>query len=373
MIRTLLVIVAGIALALGQVPPQNYLNQGVAACKGARFGEAVKLFQMAVEKSPADPQVRLYLAAAAYLRQYTPGADSVKNLQLADNADREFRAVLNLKPDDLVALESLASLFFQRAQGDTVPAEKLRYLTEAAYLYQRTATFQPDSRTAHYSLGVTAWAKFYPDWIETRRKLGMRPEAPGPLTDAPVRADLRARIGYSADEGIRHLTRALEIDPAYDDVMAYLNLRYRERAGLYDTAAEYQRDVMIADSWVRNALETKKAKMPTKPAGFAEKAGGFKPPSGIRVSGNVQAAKLIENPDPEYPAQARRLLLHGTVRLDATIAKDGTIAKLPLVNGHPLFVPAAMAAVQRWHYRPTLLNGAPVEVFSNVEVKFTLP
>jgi protein TonB len=42
------------------------------------------------------------------------------------------------------------------------------------------------------------------------------------------------------------------------------------------------------------------------------------------------------------------------------------------MSGHPLLVTAAMDAVKRWAYSPTLLNGVPVEVITEVTVTFTL-
>ncbi len=78
--------------------------------------------------------------------------------------------------------------------------------------------------------------------------------------DAAVRADLRSRMGQTIEEGLRQMEQALKLDPVYDDAMAYLNLLCRERADLYDTTPEYQRDVVIADGWVQRALDTKKAK-----------------------------------------------------------------------------------------------------------------
>ena len=56
----------------------------------------------------------------------------------------------------------------------------------------------------------------------------------------------------------------------------------------------------------------------------------------------------------------------------ATIAKDGTIQNLQLLGGPPLLVQAAMQAVQQWQYKPTLLNGEPVEVITTIDVNFTL-
>jgi periplasmic protein TonB len=95
-------------------------------------------------------------------------------------------------------------------------------------------------------------------------------------------------------------------------------------------------------------------------------------PKRIRVGGQVESARLIFQPKPEYPPLAKMARIQGTVRLEAVISKDGTIQDLKVVSGHPLLVKAALEAVQRWRYQPTLLNGEPVEVVTEVDVNFTL-
>jgi protein TonB len=95
-------------------------------------------------------------------------------------------------------------------------------------------------------------------------------------------------------------------------------------------------------------------------------------PKRIRVGGQVEGAKLIYQPKPEYPPLAKMARIQGTVRLEAIISKDGTIQDLKVVSGHPLLVKSALEAVQRWRYQPTLLNGEPVEVVTEVDVNFTL-
>ena len=92
----------------------------------------------------------------------------------------------------------------------------------------------------------------------------------------------------------------------------------------------------------------------------------------IRVGGDVQSAKLINRTMPRYPPLARQARVQGRVLLEAIIGDDGTIQKLRAISGHPLLVPAALSAVKRWRYRPTLLNGQPVPVITQVEVRFTL-
>jgi len=95
-------------------------------------------------------------------------------------------------------------------------------------------------------------------------------------------------------------------------------------------------------------------------------------PKRIRVGGQVESARLIFQPKPEYPPLAKMARIQGTVRLDATISKDGTIQDLKVISGHPLLVKSALDAVQRWRYQPTLLNGDSVEVATEIDVNFTL-
>jgi protein TonB len=92
----------------------------------------------------------------------------------------------------------------------------------------------------------------------------------------------------------------------------------------------------------------------------------------IRVGGNVQQAKLIRQPKPVYPPLAKQARIQGVVKLNAIISKDGTIQNLTVMSGHPLLVPSAMEAVKQWVYAPTLLNGEPVEVVTQIDVNFTL-
>jgi protein TonB len=92
----------------------------------------------------------------------------------------------------------------------------------------------------------------------------------------------------------------------------------------------------------------------------------------LRVGGNVQAANLIKKITPVYPALAKSARVQGTVRFQAIIGKDGTIQNLQLVSGHPMLVQNATDAVKQWVYKPTLLNGEPVEVITQIDVNFTL-
>jgi len=95
-------------------------------------------------------------------------------------------------------------------------------------------------------------------------------------------------------------------------------------------------------------------------------------PQRLRIGGNIAATKLINQPKPVYPAEAKQERVQGTVSLRAVIGKDGTIQDLAVISGHPLLAPSALQAVQQWVYQPTLLNGNPVEVETQIDVHYTL-
>ena len=92
----------------------------------------------------------------------------------------------------------------------------------------------------------------------------------------------------------------------------------------------------------------------------------------VRVSGLVVAGLLIEKRIPVYPPIAKASGTQGTVVLQATVSRSGTIENLRVVSGPAMLQQAAMDAVKKWRYRPYLLSGEPVEVETTVNVIFSL-
>ena len=92
----------------------------------------------------------------------------------------------------------------------------------------------------------------------------------------------------------------------------------------------------------------------------------------VRIGGDVIAARALYQPPPAYPPLAMTARVQGTVVLQATIGKDGTVQDLKVLSGHPLLVHAAMDAVKTWRYQPTLLDSEPVDVLTEIDVNFKL-
>jgi tetratricopeptide (TPR) repeat protein len=268
--------VAALALALAVVfgtgcqklKARDNLNKGVQAFKSARYTEAVEKFKTAVELDPSFQTARLYLGMA-YFSQYIPGAESPENQQMVRAAKEQFNKVLEVEPNNVVALASIAQLNYNETQGISKLEDKIKKLDESREWYEKVVKADPKYRDAFYSLGVITWGKWYPILGQARSGMGMKPEDPGPLKDKKVREQLRAQYWDMINDGIKNLGRALEIDPKYDEAMAYLNLLYRERADLANTPEEYRTDTSQADAWLQKTLDTRKAKALLPAAGAA--------------------------------------------------------------------------------------------------------
>jgi len=364
------------------VDARAWMRQGEQAFKEAKYGDAIAAFQRAVDLDPANVNARLNLATS-YFVQYIPGAQSPENTSFADKARAQFEEVLKVEPENRSAMQYLASLAYETASGTSDLDEKLRRLDVARSWYERLLSVDAENKEAWYSLGVIDWMKWYPRWMEVRNQAGMRPDSPGPIPDANLRGELKNCCENLVEGGLSNLQRALNIDPQYDDAMAYMNLLIRERASLADSQAQYDADTATADDWVQKSLEAKKAKGGNRdmvqgaqpsaetpcPAQSAPPAQGVQR---IRVGGNVQAANLISKVVPQYPPKAKAKGIQGTVRFQVIIGKDGHIQEVNVVSGPPELVDAARDAVRQWVYRRTMLNGQAVEVVTTIDVNFVL-
>jgi TonB family protein len=92
----------------------------------------------------------------------------------------------------------------------------------------------------------------------------------------------------------------------------------------------------------------------------------------VRVGGDIREPKKIKHVDPMYPQIAVTAQVSGYVIIEAIIGKDGAVRDARVVKSHPLLDDAALEAVRQWVYRPTELNGVPIEVVMNVTVIFSV-
>ncbi len=104
------------------------------------------------------------------------------------------------------------------------------------------------------------------------------------------------------------------------------------------------------------------APLPARPAS---------PVNAPKTGGQLQQAQLISSKAPEYPLVAKQAHVQGVVVVSAVVGVDGKVKSASAVSGPPLLQKAAVDAVKQWIYRPTTLNGAPMESETRVEVRFT--
>jgi tetratricopeptide (TPR) repeat protein len=260
----MLAAVAVLTTSCEKLKARDHLNQGVIAFKNAKYTDAVEHFKQSIALDPTYDVAQLYLATA-YMSQWIPGAESPENLRMAQMATDGFLKVLEKNPGDTTALASLASICYQQASS-LPPDQKAAKLDEAAKWNKKLIETDPKNKEAYYYLGVIAWAKWYPQWINARLNVHMKPEDPGPLKDKKAKAELSAQYSSVIDDGIANLNKALDIDKEYEDAMVYLSLLIREKADLLDNADDYKKQIEVADNWQQKALDTKKAKAARQPA-----------------------------------------------------------------------------------------------------------
>ncbi len=127
----------------------------------------------------------------------------------------------------------------------------------------------------------------------------------------------------------------------------------------------------LADFVARQAVASPKPPAPVAAVAAPPKPAVAEIPR-IKLGGQVLAGKLIRKVLPVYPVLARQARIQGDVELLGVVGTDGHIRQLQVVKGHPLLVQSAVDAVKQWLYRPTSLNGEPVEVIAPITVAFRL-
>lgn len=273
--KTACLAVAALALAASgcnKLKSRDQLNRGVEAYKNAKYSEAVDHFKESIRLDPNSPNAKVFLATA-YMNQYIPGADSPENTRNLQAARAQFLDVLKDNPKDLLAVQSLASLALNEASGITDPDLRTKKMDEARDWNEKILQIDPRNKEAYYTLGVIAWTRWKKDYDAERTKLGMKMEDPGPFKDKKARAELQEKDGALVDDGIKNLQKALDIDPQYDEAMAYMNLFIREKADLDDNSDDYAKDIHTADDWMNKAMQTRKIKA----AKAAPATGGVSP------------------------------------------------------------------------------------------------
>jgi TonB family protein len=97
-----------------------------------------------------------------------------------------------------------------------------------------------------------------------------------------------------------------------------------------------------------------------------------KPPEAVRVGSGVARGLVVKRVAPVYPSEAKARRIEGLVVLSVTIGKDGRVADVRGISGHPVLMEAAQVAVAQWEYKPFIVGDQPVGLITEVEVNFAL-
>jgi len=249
-------IVAVAASGCNKLKARDLLNKGVAAFKNGQSDAAIENFKEAKEADPDLLNARLYLATA-YASLYIPGAPSAENTARGNQAIAEFKEVLDKDPNNLSAIDGIGSILFQMAGQ---PFDEKRFEESKTY-HQRHIQIKPEDPEPYYWIGVIDWTLAFRGNGEMRvaynkDNIKKQVKDTDPLP-ASVRTQYASKYGPLIDEGISDLQKAISVKPDYDDAMAYLNLLYRRKADMVESADERNNFLKQADDLVDKVKEIK--------------------------------------------------------------------------------------------------------------------
>jgi hypothetical protein len=254
-LAVLFTLVAGVS-GCNKLRARDLLNKGVAAFKNAQFDTAVEDFKQAKELDPDLVNASLYLATA-YASQYIPGAPSEENMRHGMEAIAEYRGVLEKDPNNISAIDGLASILYQMA-GQPFDAKKFE---EAKSFHEKHIALKPQDPQPYYSAGVIDWALAYRGNTELRADynkahINKQIKDTDPLPP-DVRKEYTQKYEPLVDDGIAKLKKSIELKPDYDDAMTYLNLLYRRKADMVESSAERDALTKQADDLLDKVKEIK--------------------------------------------------------------------------------------------------------------------
>ena len=254
-VAALLILAAGVS-GCNKLRARDLLNKGVAAFKEAQFDKAVENFKEAKELDPDLLNARLYLATA-YASQYIPGAPSEENKRHGEEAIAEYKSVLERIPDNLSAIDGLASILYQMAGQ---PFDQKKFEESKSY-HQKHISLKPQDPQPYYSIGVIDWAIAYRGNTEMRADYNKAHINKQVKDTDPLPPDVRTaytqKYGPLVDDGIASLQQATKINTEYDDAMTYLNLLYRRKADMVESSAEREALTKQADDLLDKVKEIK--------------------------------------------------------------------------------------------------------------------
>jgi tetratricopeptide (TPR) repeat protein len=251
----------GASTGCDQLKSRDQINKGVAAFKNAQYEEAVSHFQSAVKLDPDSANAKLYLATS-YSYQVVPNLMTPENLAIAQKALDGFNEVLAKNPDDLTALKQVATIDRNIGKLDLAKQYELKVVAQS-----------PNDPEAFYTIGTLDWmTEHYKNTVPILAADGLIDDGEGNKKMTKVAcAKIQLANKDLVEDSIKNLSKAIELNPTYDDAMQYLQLSYRSKANLEcPNDAARKADLTMADVWVQKAIGARKINEQKK----EEKLGG---------------------------------------------------------------------------------------------------
>lgn len=238
---------------------RDRLNKGVQAYKGGQFDTAIEDFKEAKSLDPTLTNAQLYLAAA-YTGLYIPGAPSPENIRNGEQAAAEYQTILDGDPNNLSAIDGLGSILFNMGSSPYDPKK----IEESKTYHEKHIQLKGDDPEPYYWVGVIDWTLSFRanrDLREEYNKSSKKQVKENEQLPPAIAAQFTQKYGDIVNDGISSLQKAININPDYDDAMAYLNLLFRQKADMETSAAARNADLQQADELVDKvkAIKQKKA------------------------------------------------------------------------------------------------------------------
>jgi len=237
--------------------------------------------------------------------------DALPPALVSAQRERQLKATINAGTATAETYKELVTLLTRQKR-----------LLEAIDALRGAATVEPQSGDRHLAV-----AKFAADYIGSE-----------PAVEAALKKSL-------LKQAMADVERALELDPELVNAGA-VRQALRRMLDAADTAAF---------SGFSEPFEQSLARLQP-----------------LRVGGNIRTPTKVKNVSPVYPADAQSARLQGVVILEALIGPEGRVENARVLRSIEQLDAAAVAAVSRWEFTPTQVNGAAAAVLMTVTVNFTL-
>ncbi len=244
----LLLILTG-ATGCSKLKARDQLVKGIQDFKAGHYETAIGHFQESIALDPNYTNAKTYLATA-YSYQVQPNSNTPQNLATAQKALDGFNEVLAKNPNDVDALRQEASIHRNIMQFDQSRRDELRVIQ-----------LDPKDAEADYAVGVIDFQKADKNATDLLKANKITDDLKGNVKMAPkVCQQLSQENASLLDSSLQYLNRAVQINPNYDDAMAYLNLVWRRKADIEcGNEAARKADIAKADDYIQREMVARKA------------------------------------------------------------------------------------------------------------------